>query len=572
MSEIFENKPYIHRIIIAVAILVWSIATLRYGFYVDENGLLSIYKGIYQGQRMFVDSWESLQTGGLLAYPLIALYYQVLEPLFTAYSINVGLVLYMRYCYMLVRLLVAAYLYYTISNSDYSDGAFSAAIFYYMFVVSWKNFSYKSYCDLAMMLMICFVIRYYDERKTRYAVFSAIAACVAVLAYPTMIAMAIFLGVYWLYLFIKDEASQKTFIAYVITCLIIGGAVAVYLQFTSGWDNIIAQIGNLGDQAYDEGILYRFGMMLVSYIAIAVIAYIPIAFIYLFRKFRYMSTEGEKILLTIYFLLFMVGICVAKISSISNSRFIYGCLIIFFWFPYFMRGRDDSSYVQIGAYRMGHNKNQTVLWTTFMFSAVAQLIWALSTNQDISVPGHMSVYVVIICIILFSEEYGENEMRSLRGIILVFAAFFMGIWVPNSNGGLCHVFQQMYYVERGELKGIALLPEDYYDNESVMNLLENVSAEDKLLVAFGSNSAGYLNSDAWQGTYSVYARTQANTKLLDYYEINPDNQADYVIIDEGNSKYELFLECETGQYILENYTVEVARDGDFVLLANKEQE
>ena len=37
-----------------------------------------------------------------------------------------------------------------------------------------------------------------------------------------------------------------------------------------------------------------------------------------------------------------------------------------------------------------------------------------------------------------------------------------------------------------------------------MNLLEeNVTAEDKLLVAFGSNCAGYLNSDAWQGTYSA---------------------------------------------------------------------
>ena len=110
MFEAEKKNNNVFKIIFALIILVWSFGVVRYGYPVDENGLLTIYKGIYQGQRMFVDSWESLQTGGLLAYPLLALYYEVLSPIFTVASINVGLVLYMRYCYLTVRALVALYL------------------------------------------------------------------------------------------------------------------------------------------------------------------------------------------------------------------------------------------------------------------------------------------------------------------------------------------------------------------------------------------------------------------------------------------------------------------------------
>ena len=127
--------------------------------------------------------------------------------------------------------------------------------------------------------------------------------------------------------------------------------------------------------------------------------------------------------------------------------------------------------------------------------------------------------------------------------------------------------KERWIVTDGELKGIALLPEDYQDNLAVYDLVSQyVGEDDYLLVAFGSNSTGYLNSVAHQGTYSVYARTQKNTKLLDYYMQHSENMADYVLIDQSNVKYEAFREGETGLYLLETYTNEIATEGDFVLL------
>ena len=565
MANFFEEKRGILQILFAIILLVWSFAVIPYGYYVDENGLLTIYKGIYQGQRMFVDSWESLQTGGILAYPLLALYYQVLQPLFADAGINVGLVLYMRYAYTFIRLLVAIYVYITLRLSDYEDGAFSAAAFYFMFVVGWKDFSYKSYCDIAMMLIVCFVFRFYENRKTLYAVLMGVAVCVSVLAYPTMIIMAVFLGGYWLYMAIKDEASRLTVVAYVATCLVIGLIVAGYLQLTVGWGDIIAQLPNLGDQDYDNPIYIRLGKMLLSYLAFAAIAYFPIVLLKIWERFRGVWDGTERAFLTLYFLAFMVAMFVIKAEGISTSRFIYGLLIIFFWFPYFTREREEINYTRIGSYRNTGSEQQKVLWTVFIFSIVAQFVWAISTNQEVTVPGHMTLYVVMAMILLFSRE--DIRFKGMVTLLMLLAMFFNGLWVADSNGGFKSVFTPMYYVDEGELKGVALPEDEYNTNGAVLALLSKVEPESKLLVAFGANSAGYLNSEAWQGTYSVYARTQVNTKLMDYYKLNPDNMADYMLLDKSHDKYQYFVENETGKYLLDIYTKQVANQGDIVLLA-----
>ncbi len=565
MIENTSKMIRIFRLILLIGIIVWAAVTINTGFYVDENGLLVTYKGIFEGQRMFVDSWESLQTGGFLAWPLMAFYYNVLSPLFSSTGIYIGLVLYMRIMYMIVRGMVALYLYYTIRNTSYEDGAFPAAIFYFMFVVTWKNFSYKSYCELAVMLLICFMIRFHETEKVRFFVFAGLACCVAILAYPTMIILAVVVGVLLLVQMYNNRIDSRPLIAFVVTCVVVGGIFLIYLQLTTGISEAFGQLKYLGDQDYENGVLYRLGTLIASYAVLAVVAYIPILVIYLIRRVRYISDYTEHLVLTVYWVLFFIGVCVARPGSVSNSRFIYACVILYFWFPYFVHEQNDNEYTRIGAYNSSVSDVKGIMWPIFVISTVSQFIWMVSTNQDISVPGHMAVYVVIADIIIMSDE--EKFLKGLNCIILAVAAFFMGFWVPEGNGGYADVTQHRFVVYYGELKGIALLDKDYDSYIASYNLVtQNVGEDDSLLVAFGSNSAGYLNNVGKMGTYSVYARTQKNTKLLDFYELHPENQADYVLIDEANSKYEAFKEGETGQYILSNYTNEVAREGSMVLL------
>ncbi len=566
MREAIDNKKIIFKVIIGIFVLVWSFNVLNVGFYVDENGLLSIYKGFYQGQRLFKDSWEALQTGGILAYPLLALYYQVLAPLFAGAGINIGLVLYMRIVYTICRLLVAIYLYFTIKKTVYEDGAYAASIFYYMFIMGWKNFSYKSICDLAVMLLICFWIRYQETNKWRYFVWAGIATCIAILAYPTMIIMAFAVGVVLIINIYRNETEAKSLIAYVITCFVVGGLFVLYLQLTTGLGNVFAQISNLGDQDYEYGLVSRLGILLLSYLVFAVVAYLPICVIMLVRRFRYLSDLAEGLLLTIYWFGFFSALCFVKLESVSNSRFVYAILLLFFWFPYLVYERKENNYTKIGSYNNANENERFVLWIMFIVSFVAQFAWSISTNQGISVTGHMAIYVVIAVILVISKE--KEYMTVLILLINIVALFFMGFWVSEHNGGYEDVLSLRYMVTEGELKGIILLPEDYEANDICYRLVtENVPEDSHLLVAFGSNSTGYLNSDAKQGTYSVFARTQLNTKLLDYYNINPENQADFLLLDKGNPKYERFLDYETGKYLLETYTNVVAEEGDFVLLS-----
>lgn len=565
IKEFYEDYKNWILGIFTLLIIIVSFLTLNLGFYIDENGLLAIYKGIYQGQQMFKDSWEALQTGGFLAYPLLALYFKILEPIFVANSINIGYVLFMRIAYMLARLIVACYLFYTIRHSRYANGAYPAALFYYIFVIAWKNFSYKSYCDMAIMLIICFILRFYETKQVRYWVFIGLAACVSILAYPTMIFFAVIMGIFIIVLIREYDVTAKTLLAFLLTCIISGLGFLTYLQCTTGIPQALSQITNFGDQDYEDSLIMRLGTMGLSYIVFAVIAYAPILFFFIIKKFRSIYKRTEHILLTLYWLLFFMAICLLRPDSISTSRFIYGILILFFWFPYFMSETQEKGVVHIGSQGTKDVAGRNLLWTVFILSAAAQLIWSCSTNQDISVPGHMALYVVIADIILFADA--DISMKHLTRILLLVALFFMAFWVPEGNGGYSDVLESRYIVTEGAYKGIALSQEDYEMNEASYKLVSDyVPAESKLLVAFGSNSTGYLNSEAMQAAYSPFARTQINSKLLDYYELNPQNQADYIIIDESHAKYEAFREGETGLWILENYTREIAREGNFVVL------
>ena len=580
IKEFIEDYKYIFQALLAAFVVAISFANIREGYYVDENGLLAIYKGIYQGQRMFVDSWESLQTGTIVIWPLLSLYFKALQGPLGA--IGIGYVLFMRLAYQFIRLLIAIFAYATFRKGCFKNGAFYGALFWYMFVLSFDNFSYKSMCDMAIMLIISFIFQFYYSKKIIYWVLTGVAVCAATLAYPTMIFVGLAMGIFIIYLMVTKGIDKSILIAFVVTCLVCGALVLVFLQVTSGLDAVFAQLIYLGDQDYGDSLLVRLGKMLLSYLAFAVVAYVPLVIMDFIRRYRSLLVKTEHIVLTLYWLIFFVGLCFIKLDSLSTSRFVYSLLILFFWFPYLAIDKKDTSGVRVGFYGSGLDHEKDLLWAIFFLSIAVQIVWAVSTNQEISVPGHMALYVVVADILLFAgiedetildsyiaDEGAQKPYRTFIGLLLAAGFFFMGFWIAEGNGGYSDILEKRYYVTEGALQGVALAPDDYELNQASYDLVSQyVSDDDYLLVAFGSNSTGYINSNAHQGTYTVFARTQVNTKLLDYYAINPDNQATYVIIDEANGKYDDFVAGQTGQWILANYTRKVAREGSLVLLGH----
>ncbi len=558
--RLFNTTPF--KIILTLVLGIVVFANLWQGLFIDENGLLVIYHAIYQGERMFIDSWGEYHMASILLYPMFALYHQLLEPLLT--SVGIGLVLYTRIVYVILRLLTAIYLYFTIKKTEYKDGAYLASLFYFLNIVGWRNFSYKSICDFGLILLICFIIRYALDNKSYYFVLMGIASCICILAYPTMIVLPFAVVITGMILSYKGYELIKNIIIYSITCFVCGGLFLVYLQLTSGIVNAFTYFGMSQDSQYDSSGLIRIGMMVLSYVAFFVIAYFPIAVISIYKRYRALSEEAEAVILGLYWIVFMLGVCFMRIESVSYTRFIYGCLVLFFWFPFFNR-EDKTKFTVVGTYKMVECDIKKILWLVFIVSTVAQTVWALSTNQDISVPGNMAYYVVIILLLILNNE--EIYGLLITGIFVA-EIFFACIWLPENNGGYSDVFETRYFVTEGALQGIALSPEDYEKNEQVMEILsENVTPDDYLLVAFGFNSTAYLNSDAHQAAGSPYMRPQVNDLLLKYWEANPQNVATLVLIDKGIDKYPELLEAECGQYILSQYTNVVAEKGDFVLLS-----
>lgn len=562
MIKLFNSTPF--KIILALVLLGVVFANLVQGMYIDENGLLTVYRGIYQGERMFVDSWSEYNMASVLMYPIFALYYQVLAPGLSA--VGIGMVLYTRIVYMILRLLIAVYLYFTLKKTEYQDGAFFTALFYFLFIVGWRNFSYKSICDFGLILLICFIFRYCQNNHSFYFVLMGVASCICILAYPTMIILPFAFVIGGLILSYQGYEMIKNLIIYSVTCLVCGVLFLVYMQLTCG---IVEGINSFmlymnSSYDYDDPFIVRLGMMILSYVVTFVIAYAPVAAIELYKKHRAMSEFVAEAILGIYWIVFMVAVCAARIESVSYSRFIYGVLVLFWWFPYFAR-EAKSDYTVVGSYKQADISASLVCWIVFAVTCVSQGVWAVSTNQDITIPGHMAYYIVLamIAMLVTAEQYD----LLLTGLF-VGEIFFTCVWLPEKNGGFHHVFEQRYYVTEGALQGIALLPDDYEKNQQVMELMNDyVTPEDKLLVTFAFNSTAYLNTDAVMATGSPYTRPQIDTQLLTFWESNPDYVANLVLIDKGLDKYQELLESECGQVLLSEYTNEVASNGDLVLLS-----
>ena len=562
MIESTNKKRTIIHLIIGLIILVWSFAVLDEGFYMDESGLLSVYKGIYQGNRLFIDSWGPHQLGGLLTYPLFALYYEVLEPII--YPLGCGFVLYMRICYQGIRLFISVYLYFTIRQTKYIDSAFVVSSMYYMFFVSFKNLSYKSMCEMAIALFICWGYRYFDTKKTGYIVLMALATCVAILAYPTMILFPFLFVIYMLIMSYNGFSFKSQIIAYSVVCILCGLAVLIYVQCTSGMSNVISQIAYTEDAAYKYPIYIRSGIMLASYCFFAVVAYIPIVVMKIIEKFRYIEDTTRQITLAVYWIIFVAAIILLRPQSVSTTRYIHGCLVLFFWYIYFSKDRDYSQYTTVGKYKQADFTNKEVMGFVLFVSVVTQLIWSVSTNQEVTVPGHMSIYAVLL-LMMMAEEY--EGLKILRYAVFALTVFFMGVWIPESDGGYNDIFESRTYVADGAYRGIALDEVDYAMNASCYDLLEKyVSADDYLYVVNGYGATGYLNSDAHQAAGSPFSRVGVGqNRVLEYWQVNPDNQADYILIDKANKYYEEFLQGETAAYIYENYTTLVDTNGDVEL-------
>ncbi len=563
MIENNSRMVRIFRLILLIGIIVWAAVTINTGLFIDEKGVLAIYKGIFQGQRMFVDAWGPLQMGGLLTYPLFALYKFVLEPLI--YPLGVGLVLYLRIVYTLIRLAICIYLYSVLKRTKYENGAFYASLFAFLFVMSYKAISYKSICDFGVLLFIAYGIRFLVTSKPVYVVLMGIASCIAIIAYPSMIILPVCFGVILLILSYRGYEMIKPFWIFLVTCVVMGALVILYLQLTSGLCNIIPQLQYLEDSDFDHSLPVRIGMMLAEYALFALVAYLPVLYIKILGKYRYVDNYALGATLSLYWAVFMIAICALRSDSISDSRLAYGCLLPFFWFPVLIRPAKKADYTVIGQYSNNNLGGTILLQFIFATSAVAQFAWLLSTNQDISVPAHMAYYVVLAVILIACQD--DSGMDFLVTAFSVAALFFGCFWVAEGNGGFASVVSERWLVEDGAFKGIALTPDDYNANLNVMELLDTyVTEDDYLLVAFGSNSTGYLNSDAHQAAGSAYMRTHINTRILEYWNVNPENKANYVLIDKSCPKYEMFVESEAGQQILSIYKVEVGRSGNFVLL------
>ena len=393
------------------------------------------------------------------------------------------------------------------------------------------------------------------------------ATSVAILAYPTMIFFPVAFVILALIMVYRGYDLVSPIIVYIVTCFVCGALTLVYLQFTSGIYEAFLHLSYLSDSSHIGGWTVRIGKMLLSYLIFAVIAYFPVIIMTIIGRISYLSEKAFQTVLSIYWIIFMVAVIALRANSVSLSRFVYGLLVIFMWFPFFIYRREHNEYTTIGQYRRPEYDNRQLLGLVLFVSVCAQAVWAFSTNQDIAIPGFMSIYVVLALVMIIGDEL--EGLKLLRFAVAAFALFFMGFWVAEEDGGYSDIIESRTYVTYGAYQGIAFSDSDYEMNEICYNMVtEYVTEDDYLFVPMGYSLSAYLNCDAHIAAGTPYARAgKGQDRVLEYWEVHPDKQPDFILIDTANKYYDEFEQGETYQYILENYPTTVAAEGDFVLLS-----
>lgn len=160
----------------------------RYGYVnMDEAFYLTVPYRLFQGDALFLDEWAPSQMSGFITYPFVATFIK-----FTGGT--TGIYLYIRYLYVVCKLLITAYMYHTLKKVDYCGGAFTAIVFmvfadYGMHVLSYNSLAIGG-------LIMCLLLLWDCEKNINIkCILAGISLSVAVLAMPSLALLYILYGI-----------------------------------------------------------------------------------------------------------------------------------------------------------------------------------------------------------------------------------------------------------------------------------------------------------------------------------------------------------------------------------------
>lgn len=163
-------------IIFAFFLTFTYIIKIHFGLHWDESLSIAVGDMVTKGNHFISENWSTLQFTGLFLYPFVRIFH-----LFS--SSTDGMILYFRYLFILLQILVSLYTYFTIKRTFSKNKAILISFAGFLFFYNWTTLNYKAFLYWFTWICILSILNYLTEYKMRYILLSAVSLSACVISY-----------------------------------------------------------------------------------------------------------------------------------------------------------------------------------------------------------------------------------------------------------------------------------------------------------------------------------------------------------------------------------------------------
>lgn len=540
----------INRIFIVsmIAIVAIFLSRIKYGMAdVDETFYLSIPYRILQGDCYFIDEWNLAQMYSFMMLPIMKAYLAV-------FGTTEGIVIAFRVIYIIVQMTVTIIGYILLKKEDKIMALVSSWIFC---LFAPYNIIALSYNTISLMAMYIFFIlsMYKTEHNVIRSLALGIVLAVAVLANP-------FLIIFWLVymavsIFFKIKKhynpvfNLKSFMYITIGAGIIAIIFFLFILTRVSFTHFISKLYESmpymkPDAGHSPVKMFNIVSIIITFLKRFRLYVIPLLSVLVLSLIGIWAKKKRFIIFSVIAFITGASTLYSAINHVHNVIMI----------PLTILGLVAFIYCK--------NRNYRIFKYLYLLPAVHIIILSASSNNGVMAMA--MGYIMPSCASLFFirdflNEYGMKKIdmrKALFGLIIivqivsqVYAGTQLFFW-ENDKATLTTC------IEQGPLKGIHTTSEkaEVYNADS-RNIKKMKNYKGKNVLFFKKFISGYLMlKDTRVGGFSTWIYDQVwslyDTKLLGYYEVNPDKvpQIIYVDVETAETYQEISFAvwCEKNNY------------------------
>ena len=524
-------KANLHKYILFFFLAICALKILMVGYDIDEQYAISMSYRLLQGDFPVIDMWEPHQTSAYLIALLMLPYIAITNSL-------TGIVLYLRFCGLLIHTLIIFVLYKHLKQLLVPLPKFAANASSYAFLLSCICFfslpklmflpEFSNMQLWFLLLTILHILNYYHHNTLRNLVFAGLFMTLEVLTYPSTI-IAFFVIVLFIIVYRKEKGLLKELTAFIAPsfaglCLFLGYLLS-RMSFAEFVDNIkfvfqdgshsVSFLTTLENNLCSLGEIFFF---ILLYGTIAFIAFV------LLRKNKGMHDLDP---------LYLYHILLISITLVGQ---------IFIWlfankypnYPsieYFLLPILGTYFAQKKKEKFPHLFSFFVL---VPFSAFLGIV--IFTNHPILVSApFLSLCIIgLLCIYCKYATHHSKSYHALRYllllwiIVLLFGKLYM---IRTSDGKHYTVFHDVSLIRQGPAIGIIADTNTVKQYKEALFLAESYLPDGTKLFYAGRSSGIYLFKDYVYSTPSTISTPTYDEKTLHYFNTHPDKMPDYIVCD-----------------------------------------